>query len=123
MVVVAACGSGTESTSARGETDGVAARVLSSLGVELPKVRSAVEFIIGRGGRPSPGDVGLTPRAKTVIELAVAEARGLGHGYIGAIDDLAWKTRDPRRFYLLGTRELHTGTALGSLATRDTKRQ
>ena len=65
------------------ETDGVAARVLSSLGVELPKVRSAVEFIIGRGGRPSPGDVGLTPRAKTVIELAVAEARGLGHGYIG----------------------------------------
>ena len=91
------------------ETDGVAARVLSSLGVELPKVRSAVEFIIGRGGRPSPGDVGLTPRAKTVIELAVAEARGLGHGYIGAIDDLAWKTRDPRRFYLLGTRELHTG--------------
>ena len=29
--------------------DGVAARVLSNLSIELTKVRSAVEFIIGRG--------------------------------------------------------------------------
>ena len=65
------------------ETDGVAARVLSSLNVELSKVRSAVEFIIGRGERPSPGDIGLTPRAKKVIELAVDEARRLTHHYIG----------------------------------------
>ena len=65
------------------ETDGVAARVLTSLGVELSKVRSAVEFIIGRGERPSPGDIGLTPRAKKVIELAVDEARRLSHHYIG----------------------------------------
>ena len=65
------------------ETDGVAARVLTSLGVELTKIRSAVEFIIGRGERPSPGDIGLTPRAKKVIELAVDEARRLGHHYIG----------------------------------------
>ena len=65
------------------ETDGVAARVLSSLGVELSKVRSAVEFIIGRGERPAPGDIGLTPRAKKVIELAVDEARRLNHHYIG----------------------------------------
>jgi ATP-dependent Clp protease ATP-binding subunit ClpC len=65
------------------ETDGVAARVLNSLGVELSKVRSAVEFIIGRGERPSPGDIGLTPRAKKVIELAVDEARRLSHHYIG----------------------------------------
>ena len=65
------------------ETDGVAARVLGSLGVELSKVRSAVEFIIGRGERPSPGDIGLTPRAKKVIELAVDEARRLSHHYIG----------------------------------------
>ncbi len=65
------------------ETDGVAARVLNSLGVELSKIRSAVEFIIGRGERPSPGDIGLTPRAKKVIELAVDEARRLNHHYIG----------------------------------------
>ena len=65
------------------ETDGVAAKVLASLGVELNKVRSAVEFIIGRGERTTPGEIGLTPRAKKVIELAVDEARCLNHTYIG----------------------------------------
>ena len=65
------------------ETDGVAAKALANLGVELPKVRSAIEFIIGRGERPVTGDIGLTPRAKKVIELAVDEARRLNHTYIG----------------------------------------
>ena len=61
------------------EPEGVAAKVLTNLGVELSKVRSAVEFIIGSGERPGPGDIGLTPRAKKVIELAVDEARRLSH--------------------------------------------
>src|SRR5829696_8536926 len=65
------------------EGDGVAARVLSNMGVQLPKVRSAVEFIIGRGEGAVVGDIGLTPRAKKVIELAVDEARRLNHHYIG----------------------------------------
>ena len=65
------------------EGDGVAAKVLANLGVELDKVRSAVEFIIGRGERTVRGEIGLTPRAKRVIELAVDEARRLGHNYIG----------------------------------------
>ena len=65
------------------EGDGVAAKVLSNLGVELNKVRSAVEFIIGRGDRTVLGEIGLTPRAKKVIELAVDEARRLNHTYIG----------------------------------------
>ena len=65
------------------EGDGVAAKVLANLGVELIKVRSAVEFIIGRGDRTVTGDIGLTPRAKKVIELAVDEARRLNHHYIG----------------------------------------
>jgi len=65
------------------EGDGVAAKVLSNLGVELTKVRSAVEFIIGRGDRAAVGEIGLTPRAKKVIELAVDEARRLSHHYIG----------------------------------------
>ena len=51
------------------ETEGVAARVLSGLSVDLGKVRSAVEFIIGRGEKPTQGEIGLTPRAKKVIEL------------------------------------------------------
>ncbi|MFN8618542.1 MAG: ATP-dependent Clp protease ATP-binding subunit [Dehalococcoidia bacterium] len=65
------------------EGDGVAAKVLANLGVELNKVRSAVEFIIGRGDRTVLGEIGLTPRAKKVIELAVDEARRLSHSYIG----------------------------------------
>src|ERR671931_2046690 len=65
------------------EGEGVAARVLNNLGIELHKVRSAVEFIIGRGDRMVMGEIGLTPRAKRVIELAVDEARRLNHHYIG----------------------------------------
>ena len=65
------------------EGDGIAAKVLANLGVELSKVRSAVEFIIGRGDRAVLGEIGLTPRAKKVIELSVDEARRLNHHYIG----------------------------------------
>ena len=43
------------------EGEGVAARVLENMNVELAKVRTAVEFIIGRGDRPVVGEVGLTP--------------------------------------------------------------
>ncbi|MPZ14775.1 MAG: AAA domain-containing protein [Chloroflexi bacterium] len=65
------------------EGEGVAAKVLANLGVDLNKVRSAVEFVIGRGERTIAGDIGLTPRAKKVIELSVEEARRLNHSYIG----------------------------------------
>jgi ATP-dependent Clp protease ATP-binding subunit ClpA len=65
------------------EEEGVAATVLANLGLELDKVRSAVEFIIARGDRVVPGESGLTPRAKKVIELAVDEARRLDHRYVG----------------------------------------
>jgi Clp amino terminal domain, pathogenicity island component len=65
------------------EGDGVAAKVLSNLGVELDQVRREVEFIIGRGDRVVLGEIGLTPRAKKVIHLAVEEAQRLNHDYIG----------------------------------------
>ena len=66
------------------EGEGVAARVLNNLNVNLQKVRSAVEFIIGKGKIPVSGEnIGLTPRAKKVIELAVDEARRMNHQYIG----------------------------------------
>ena len=65
------------------EREGIAARVLSNLGVDLAKVRNAVEFIIGRGEHQVVGEIGLTPRAKSVLQLAVDEGRRLGHHYIG----------------------------------------
>ncbi|MGH2492047.1 MAG: Clp protease N-terminal domain-containing protein, partial [Candidatus Limnocylindria bacterium] len=66
------------------EGEGVAARVLDSLGVELSKVRKSVEFIIGRGdSTTSPSGITLSPRTKKVIELAIDEARKLGHSHVG----------------------------------------
>jgi ATP-dependent Clp protease ATP-binding subunit ClpC len=65
------------------EGDGVAGNVLKSLGVDLEKVRKAVEDITGRGDRIVLGEIGLTPRAKKVIQLAVDEAQRLNHHYIG----------------------------------------
>jgi len=65
------------------EGDGVAAKVLSNLGVDLDKARSSVESVLGRGNRVVIGEIGFTPRAKKVIELAVDEARRLHHHYLG----------------------------------------
>ena len=65
------------------EGEGVASQVLTRLGVQLNAVRQSIEFIIGRGDRIVLGEIGLTPRSKKVIELAVDEARRLQHHYIG----------------------------------------
>lgn len=65
------------------EGEGVGARVLKDLGVDLGTVRSSVEFIVGRGDKEVAGSVSLTPRAKRVMELAEDEARRLNHNYIG----------------------------------------
>jgi ATP-dependent Clp protease ATP-binding subunit ClpA len=65
------------------EGEGVAAVVLRNNTVGLDGVRASVMHIIGRGDRVVLGDIGLTPRAKKVIELAVDEARRMGHHYIG----------------------------------------
>ena len=65
------------------EKEGVAAQVLNNLGVELDQVRHAVETIIGQGDHIVQGEIGMTPRAKKVIQLAVEEARRFNHHYIG----------------------------------------
>jgi ATP-dependent Clp protease ATP-binding subunit ClpA len=66
------------------EGEGVAARVLHSLEVDLSKARTSVEFIIGRGDAgPAPSEITLSPRTKKVIELAIDESRKLGHSHVG----------------------------------------
>lgn len=65
------------------EGDGVAAKALRNLGVELSEVRRQVEFIVGHGERLVLGEIGMTPRAKKVMELAVDEARRMNHHYVG----------------------------------------
>ena len=66
------------------EENSTASVMLRNIGVEGAKIRTGVEFIVGRGDPnfPQP-QAGLTPRSKRVIEEAVNEARHLGHSYIG----------------------------------------
>jgi ATP-dependent Clp protease ATP-binding subunit ClpC len=66
------------------EGEGVAAAVLASFGLSSEKIRIEVEKLVQPG--PSTvvsGDLPFTPKAKKVIELAMDEARTLGHNYIG----------------------------------------
>ncbi len=65
------------------EEEGVAAQVLTNLGIEADQIRHAVEAIIGRGERIVLGEMALTPRTKKVFEFAVDEAQRLNHRFIG----------------------------------------
>jgi len=66
------------------EGEGVAAIALQNLDIDLEQVRQEVGKTVGRGGGSLfLGQIPFTPRAKKVLELAVAEARTLGHNYIG----------------------------------------
>ncbi len=65
------------------EGEGVAAKALESLGIDLAAVREQVQEIIGQGQQAPSGHIPFTPRAKKVLELSLREALQLGHSYIG----------------------------------------
>jgi len=65
------------------EGSGIAAKTLQNMGVDLATVQGEVEKVIGRNDIPLVGEIGITPRAKKVLELTAEEARLLGHNYIG----------------------------------------
>ncbi|MEY4263036.1 MAG: hypothetical protein RLY88_744 [Actinomycetota bacterium] len=65
------------------EGEGVAAKALESLGIDLNSVREQVQEIIGQGQQAPTGHIPFTPRAKKVLELSLREALQLGHSYIG----------------------------------------
>ncbi len=64
------------------EGEGIAAKALLGLGLDLEKIRDEVESLIGKGTE-QPTHLNYTPRAKKVIELSMDEARKLGHTYVG----------------------------------------
>jgi ATP-dependent Clp protease ATP-binding subunit ClpC len=64
------------------EGDGIAAKALESLGLEVSKIQEEVEKLIGAGKQPMQS-IHYTPRAKKVVELSQDEARKLGHSYVG----------------------------------------
>jgi ATP-dependent Clp protease ATP-binding subunit ClpC len=65
------------------EGEGITARALTHFGIEPNKVRTQIEFIMGRGDGLILGEVDLTPRAKTMIDFAAEEAQRLKQHAIG----------------------------------------
>ncbi len=65
------------------EQEGLASKVLGSLDITVERVRDEVVRIVGSGEEITSGQIPFTPRAKRVLELALREALGLGHDYIG----------------------------------------
>lgn len=66
------------------EGEGVAAAVLHNLGLNSEVIRLEIEKVVQPGASIMiSGDVPFTPKAKKVIELAMDEARSLGHSYVG----------------------------------------
>jgi excisionase family DNA binding protein len=66
------------------EGEGVAARALNQLQVQPGEVRAQIEMLHPAGEQPvGDGQLGMTQQGKQSIELAVQEARDLGHHYIG----------------------------------------
>ncbi len=64
------------------EEGGVAGRVLRELGLEPGQLKEVVESITGVG-RHAGGRIELSPGTEEVLQLAIEEARRLGHHYIG----------------------------------------
>jgi len=67
------------------EGEGVAAAVLTNLGVELEDVQQKIEETVKKGKAASAAgpELPYTSRAKKVLELAMVEARELNHSYVG----------------------------------------
>lgn len=66
------------------EGSGVAAKVLEKYGISAEMVMEKIREYTGSGA-PLEGspDLPLTPRTKRILEISAAEARRLGHKYIG----------------------------------------
>jgi ATP-dependent Clp protease ATP-binding subunit ClpC len=65
------------------EEGGVAGRVLRDLGLDQRRVEELVERMTRAGQRSTATRLDLSPGTKKVLELAVDEARRMGHHYIG----------------------------------------
>ncbi|MEQ8201432.1 MAG: ATP-dependent Clp protease ATP-binding subunit [Syntrophomonadaceae bacterium] len=68
------------------EGEGVGARALINLGIDLANVREEVKRFIGReenAGEGPAGDLPITPRVKKVFNLSFDEARLQGVNYVG----------------------------------------
>ncbi len=96
------------------EGSGAAAKTLEKTGVTFEGVMAKIEEIMGKNEPLSmETELGLTPRTKRILQIAVAEARNMGNSYIGTEHILMALLRDDDS---VGVRILHD---LG-LSSRDT---
>ena len=65
------------------EEEGIAHRVLTEYGLTDEMISGILRHNVGQGTSGDAPSQGLTPRAKSVIELAVGESHRMGAGYIG----------------------------------------
>ena len=65
------------------EGEGLAAKVLANLGVEIDKVRDTIDSVLGRNERIIVQQIIPTSRVKKVIEIAFEEAKRMNNTYVG----------------------------------------
>jgi ATP-dependent Clp protease ATP-binding subunit ClpC len=113
------------------EDDGLPVAILKKMGLTVEELRMEIERNLPAGmNLLTFGDIPFTPRAKKVLELAVEEARLLGHNYIGSEHLLLGLIREDEGIAgkilrnlganLLGARQLTINLSMKSYAnTRD----
>ena len=65
------------------DREGIAAGVLTELGIDLGTARSEVEEVVGRGDEMARGHIPFTPRAKKALESSLRAALDLNADHIG----------------------------------------
>lgn len=65
------------------KTDELTERLLKDLGIDKEQLISYIESLMSKGTYDG-NSIGITPRAKQILQLAFQEARELGHNYIGS---------------------------------------
>ena len=107
------------------DEDALPVMILRKMGISLDELRMEIERSLPVGNAILTfGDVPFTPRAKKVLELAVEEARLLGHNYIGSEhillgliredEGIAGKILRPMGANLLGARQLAINLSMRS---------
>ena len=124
------------------EEEGIAHRVLSEYGLTDEMITGILQRSVGQGSAGEAPSQGLTPRAKSVIELAVGESHRMGAGYIGtehllmgllregsnmAVRILRTVGVDPRKMYASVQQKLsesspHTVTSGANTANKENKK-
>jgi ATP-dependent Clp protease ATP-binding subunit ClpA len=79
------------------EGEGLAAKVLNNLGVEIGTVRQTIESVLGQNERIIIQQIIPTSRVKQVIQISFEEARQMGHNYVGTEHESAARYRDEQR--------------------------